>query len=381
MMGMMAQRAFVIPNRLLVQTGLAVSFLFLLANTAIHGKPRHSAIDKYVAYSEVFPSLKDVATMANLSHLVYKFKSERNFTCADFYPSVENNTEHLTCELYIHEYFLGTQVLMLSNNKEKYIAIVFAGTDDIMTMIEDTNILTKPFGNNSTVHLTPKANQLKERAKVHSGFNNAVFTHDIWERIYAKTKYLMHLHPTYRLWTTGHSLGGANAILTATAFASLNRNRRVLSVSFGCPQTGNYYWREYFNDTSPLSNNLGIWRVVLGWDLVPRLPEFFHHVGHTIQIDVKTGESKAYYEHYGNVERGYAGVPNGWYAKSHAWLPSALSFHRMTKYVENIAKLEPASWAKHFYPVHSNVYDDDDDDINPLDDWPGQDETQFIDTY
>jgi len=358
------------PPRLSLLAALAGFLFVLLASVAINKKSTRTASEKQPC-SEVFPSLDEVVTMVRLSHLVYKFKkSELNFTCADFHSSAENHTENITCELYLHEYWLGTQVLLVSNKKEKYIAVVFAGTDNVRTLFEDTDILTKPFGNNSTVQLTDKTNQHNEKAKVHAGFNNAVFTHDIWEQIYAKIQELMHQHPTYKLWTTGHSLGGANAILTATAFASLNHHRKVASVTFGCPQTGNYYWREYFNATSPLINNLGIWRVVLAWDLVPRIPDFFHHVGHTIQIDAKTRESKAYYEHYGDIQRGYAGVPTGWYAKSHAWLPSALYYHRIKKYVEYIEQLEPASWVKHFSPMHSNVYDDD-DDVSPLDDWPG----------
>eukprot|EP00536_Pseudo-nitzschia_multiseries_P008590 jgi/Psemu1/257379/estExt_Genewise1Plus.C_2200020 len=300
--------------------------------------------------------------MTRLSRLVYTLKSERNFTCADFHSSAEDHTENINCEFYLHEHWLGTQVLIVSNPKEQFIAIVFAGTDNIRTLFEDTNILTKPFGNNSTVQLIDQTNHRDEKAKVHAGFNNAVFTYNIWEQVYAKTKDLLEQHPTYRLWTTGHSLGGANAILTATAFASLNHDRKVLCVSFGCPQTGNYYWKEYFNATSPLANNLGIWRVVLAWDIVPRLPELFYHVGHTIQINGKTGESQAYYEHYGDTKRGYGGVPNFWYAKSHAFLPSAVLYHRMRKYIEYIEKMEPGSWVKRFAPMRSNLYNDDDDD-------------------
>ena len=233
-------------------------------------------------YSEVFPSLNDVVSMARLSSLVYKFGRHHNFTCVDFPSTPEKKTEDLSCEWYLHDYMLGTQVLLVSNKKEKYIAIVFAGTDDIRTSLEDTNILTKPFGNNSTVRLDEDTDtdtytdQHYKKVKVHGGFNNAVFTNGIWEQIYSKTQNLLQQNPSYRLWTTGHSLGAANAMLTATAFASLNRNRKVLSVNFGCPQTGNSYWREYFNATSPLTDNLGIWRVVLSWDLVARLPEFFY---------------------------------------------------------------------------------------------------------
>jgi len=171
---------------------------------------------------------------------------------------------------------LGTQVLLVKNKKERYIAVVFAGTDNLRTSLEDANILTKPFGNNSTVRLYDDTDPRYKKVKVHGGFNNAVFTNKMWEQIYEQTQHLLEQNPSYRLWTTGHSLGAANAMLTATAFASLNHDRKVLSVNFGCPQTGNSYWREYFNATSPLTDNLGIWRVVLAWDLVARLPEFFY---------------------------------------------------------------------------------------------------------
>jgi len=227
-------------------------------------------------WSDVFPSLNDVVSMARLSGLVYEFRDAYNFTCADFIPAPGNYTEDITCEWYTHSYTLGTQVLLVSNRKEKYIAVIFAGTDDLRTFLEDTNMITKPFGNNSTVSFTNETDHRYENVKVHGGFNNAVFTHDIWEQIYSKTQDLLQKYPSYRLWTTGHSLGAANAILTATAFASVNHDRKVLCVNFGCPRTGNRHWRDYFNSTSPLSDNLSIWRVVLSWDLIPRLPHFFY---------------------------------------------------------------------------------------------------------
>jgi len=317
--------------------------------------------------------------MARLSHLVYEFRSDHNFTCADFHFATENETENISCEWYIHDYILGTQMLLVSNKREKYIAVIFAGTDDIRTSLEDTNILTKKFGNNSTVQLTNDMDQRQSKVKVHGGFNNAIFTHSIWEQIYSKTQDLLRHHPSYSLWTTGHSLGAANAILAATAFASLNHNRTVLSVNFGCPQTGNRHWRDYFNSTSPLAKNLGIWRVVLAWDLVPRLPEFFYHVGHTIQIGGKTNDLKVYYEHYGDNARGYAGVPSGWYSKSYAWLPYALHYHHMYKYLEYLEGMKPTSWVKTFYETHLSMYGDD-MHHNPPDDWlVAEDETELVD--
>lgn len=317
-------------------------------------------------YSEVFPSLNDTVSMAHLSNLVYAFGSDKNFTCADFTSDPKIHTEDLSCEWYTHDHDLGTQVLLVSNKQEKYIAVIFAGTDDIMTSLQDANIMTKQFGNNST-RLTEDTDQRSKKARVHSGFNNAVFTHSIWEGIHSKTQELLQKHRSYSLWTTGHSLGGAAAILAAAAFASLNHDRNILSVTFGCPQIGNHYLREYFNPTSPLTNNLGIWRVVLAWDLVPRLPQFFTHVGHTIQIDGKTSELKTYYEHYGDTERKYAGVPTGWYSKSYAWLPYALYYHHMNKYLTYLEEIEPTSWIETF-EMHSSVGNNDVYDY-PQDNW------------
>ena len=257
-----------------IPTSKALSFLSLVGLLLGVAHSWESAdLDESPPFSEVFPSWNDVKSMAHLSHLVYDFKSVADFTCANFTDFASaNETKDLSCEWYIHDYSLGTQVLLVSNKKENYIAVVFAGTDDIRTSLEDTNILTKKFGNNLTVRL----DEQYDNVRVHAGFNNAVFTDGIWEQIYFKTLEFLEKNPSYKLWTTGHSLGGANAILTATAFASLDPNRNVLCVNFGTPQTGNFYWKDFFNSTSALNNNLGIWRVVLAWDLVPRLPQFFY---------------------------------------------------------------------------------------------------------
>jgi len=264
--------------------------------------------------------------------------------------------------MYLHDETLGTQALLVLNKKEKYIAIVFSGTDDIRTSLEDANMFTKPFGNNSTVRLdNDHTDDPYKMVRVHAGFNKGIFSFGIWENIYSKITDLLRQYPSFRLWTTGHSLGAANAILTATAFAYLDHNRKVISVNFGSPQTGNLYWKDYFSaTTSPLTNNLGIWRVVLAWDLIARLPEFLYHVGHTIQIDGKTDEPKVYYEHYGDIKRGFAGAPDGWYSKSYERFPYAINYHRISKYLKYLEEMNPSSWVKHFYPIvyDNDIYDD-----------------------
>jgi hypothetical protein len=261
---------------------------------------------------------------------------------------------------------LGTQVLLVSKDVKKYVAVVYAGTDDLRTSLEDANIFTKPFGNNGTVTFND------DTIRVHGGFNHAVFTHDIWEQVYDKTTALWRQKSQsskdFQLYTTGHLLGAANAMLTAAAF-SLFRDELppVKCITFGAPQTSNSYWKKYFNATSPLCDKLGIFRVVLAWDVVARLPEFFYHVGHTVQIDGKTNEVRVYYEHYGDETKGYAGAPIGWYSRA-AFLPYALNYHRIHKYLEHVQSLNHSSWVRRFFPADAVVYDDDIWD-NPPDDW------------
>jgi hypothetical protein len=340
---------------------LALQSLFLptaSSQNAFHDKNEADEANK-------FPTIQDSVDMARLSHLAYHFNHEDGTYC-DTYSSEDG----YNCEWYHHNTEVGTKVLLMTNPRKRFIVIVFAGTDDLRTSLEDANIARKPFGNNSTIEL------FDSEVLVHAGFDNAVFSHGLWEEIFNRVQLLSRRHPFYKLFTTGHSLGAANSILTATALAI--KGYHVTSINFGCPQTGNKKWRDYFNSTSPLKGKLSIWRIVLGWDLVARLPDCFYHVGHTIQLwseDHKRYDKylpnlvEAYYQHYGNEEKGYASAPPGWYAKSHEWMPGAMLYHFIGKYVkalEGLAELD--LWVDSFKALNPIGYDDDQYD-EPPDDW------------
>jgi hypothetical protein len=344
--------------------------------------------------ADKFPSIEEALEMAQLAKVVYHFKSQNETYCASF-----NELPYVYCEWYHHDTDLGTQVMLVSNSRKKYLAVVFAGTDDFRTSLLDADLLMKPFGDNDTVHLEDPM------IKVHEGFDNAVFSHVLWDEISSKLEHLIRKYRRYRLWTTGHSLGAAAALFTATALAK--QGHTVTSINFGCPQTGNEAWRDYFNATSPLKDRLGVWRVVQGWDLVPRLPEFFLHVGHTIQIwsenhhkydKYSPSQIGAYYQHIvsclrvstrdkyagvsdesnvcasftihsqGSPSLGYAGVPPGWSSKPYFWVPGALASHFMEKYVEHLQDLlHKKLWVSKFEVVEPQALDDDIWD-NPPDD-------------
>lgn len=330
----------------------------------MHGGESRIGIDKKPDFANEFPSLEDTLHMAKLSKLVYHFRHEDDGYCQSY-----SSADGINCEFYMHNHNLGTQLMIVSNRKQRYIAVVFAGTDDIRTSLEDANVAQKPFGNNSTISLIGDV-------RVHAGFDNAVFLDGIWDEITARLKRLLWTHPLARIFTTGHSLGAANSILTATALSL--EGHRVSSINFGCPKTGNQNWRNYFNGTSPLKAKLRIWRVVLGWDLIPRLPDLFYHAGHTIQIwgsdslknsttDLKV---EAYYEHYGDSSLDYAGAPSGWNAKPHFFAPGALMSHFMTKYVDHLEALQDiAIWVDEFKKEEfTPIKYDDDQYVDPPDD-------------
>lgn len=276
-----------------IQTGQSVSLYPSLRSFLRRGN----------THSLEFPSLEDSTEMARLSKMIYKFKhyDDCNATDIDGNPLLPPD---LDCHFYHHDTNQGTQVMVLSSSLNKYIGVVYAGTDDLRTTLTDTDILLKPFG---PLDHNGESILLPGDARVHAGFDNQVFQHGLFDVLLNITTSLVEQYPKHRLFCTGHSLGGANAILTAVALIQSNISTNVQVINFGCPHVGNDAWRRTIYSFS----NLRIWRFVHGWDVVPRLPEYpFTHVGHTLQMNVDA--MRAYYLHYGNASLGYASVPYGW---------------------------------------------------------------------
>jgi hypothetical protein len=381
---------------------------------------RHRSPLRAPKTTTVFPSLDDTLHLAYLSKLAYVFRhhiDEETPYCESFNSNngLITNTTHplygVHCEWYHYEPFLGTQVLLVSNDAKRYLAVVYAGTDNLRTSLEDANMAMSKFGQGSNItdSLIPE----DAAVWIHAGFDHAVFTHEVYPQVELRVQqFLSHSDSRrqYRVFTSGHSLGAANAMLTAVALSLRNENITVTSVNFGCPQTGDYAWREYVNEhlmtegtgtnlsTSVITSkapNLSLWRVVLGWDLVPRLPNLFYHVGHTIQIwsdNHKKYEKdapktvEAYFHHYGNSSMGYVGAPAGWSSMPYVWVPGALGSHFVSHYIEHLEDLhqnnqwvaqfkkavpdgvDDDTWVDppddHVYDMNYDLYDDDEHDQN-----------------
>jgi hypothetical protein len=83
--------------------------------------------------------------------------------------------------------------------------------------------------------------------------------------------------PSFPIFTTGHSLGGALAVLSALALREAGIEN-VNVVTFGQPRLGNHYFVSYISQTitaDPSSSPFlftGLYRVVNTNDLVPHWP-------------------------------------------------------------------------------------------------------------
>ena len=91
----------------------------------------------------------------------------------------------------------------------------------------------------------------------------------LWPSMEVEVKALLSKNPSYQIWVTGHSLGGAMASLASTwlAYYKIASRKNIILYTFGMPRVGDY---DYALQHDQLVNNS--WRVVNDDDLVPHFP-------------------------------------------------------------------------------------------------------------
>ncbi len=115
------------------------------------------------------------------------------------------------------------------------------------------------------------------RTEVHEGFQDAFLAAalKIGETIGRKRE-------RQRVWVTGHSLGGALAVLLAATMLESNLPVHGL-YTFGAPRVGD---RSFANRLNRELDGAAHWRVVNEGDLVPHVPleSFFSHAGNRMLL-------------------------------------------------------------------------------------------------
>ena len=139
--------------------------------------------------------------------------------------------------------------------------LAFRGTADLRNWLTDLD--------------WPKIPLYWAAGKVHRGFNTAL------ESVAEQLDAAIHPEDPRRLWITGHSLGGALAMLFALRL-KIRRGREVAGVyTFGQPRLGNIPFSLGYDDALKART----FRVVHAEDIVPRVPWLlgsYRHAGHEV---------------------------------------------------------------------------------------------------
>lgn len=155
---------------------------------------------------------------------------------------------------------VGTAGFVVAGND--LIIVVFRGTEDELDW---------------TTNLRLAWVTLDGGTRVHTGFFQAYWP--IRERLFAEIEKLLKAKPR-PVYVTGHSLGGALALMATAELANHQRRHVRDSIAacytFGCPRAGDSSFDQYVK--------VPLYRVTNGVDLVPAVPPWwlgFRHVGDT----------------------------------------------------------------------------------------------------
>lgn len=194
----------------------------------------------------------------HLSSAIYNITkdNQRNNQCPDCYPGFQLITQ-----------ILGNSILAVVgvDVSIKSIVVVFRGSNNIKNFLTDAMILKT----NYEKHLCKKC-------ELHSGFFTSYrkLTDKGLEKVIAAA---VSEHPDYGLLFTGHSLGGAVALIAAVKFNEQYSGKAVKVYTFGQPRVGDTDYAKYVE--SKITN---FFRVVHKKDLVPHKPAyltFYRHSG------------------------------------------------------------------------------------------------------
>jgi len=176
------------------------------------------------------------------------------------------------------------------HDEQKRVVVIFRGTSNAGDWVKDALITQSRVINPAS----NESNRLKEKIGLHSGFTKALLSSGIVEQILSEVKPILEENPDYKLFITGHSLGGALATLFGFYVAANDdpiyfTNGPVQIFSASSPRVGNKAFRETFKYLEE-RGKLRHARIYNARDEGPMLPYaggFYKHVGLEIKLRPK----------------------------------------------------------------------------------------------
>eukprot|EP00455_Lapot_gusevi_P016429 TRINITY_DN1846_c0_g2_i2.p2 TRINITY_DN1846_c0_g2~~TRINITY_DN1846_c0_g2_i2.p2 ORF type:complete len:285 (+),score=101.95 TRINITY_DN1846_c0_g2_i2:109-963(+) len=163
----------------------------------------------------------------------------------------------------------NTACMVGINNQTQTIVIAFKGTDplSLKNWITDFDV----FKADTPFDGLPDA-------YVHGGFLAAWKSHKAI--VFSTIQQLVVQNPNFAVVVTGHSLGGAQAILCILDLVHNERFSNIVAYTYGSPRVGDPAFASYFNQIVPVH-----YRVTHSHDIVPHVPLIqmnFHHPGREV---------------------------------------------------------------------------------------------------
>lgn len=250
-------------------------------------------------FEDAYGDIRNARSLAIASDLAYLAEEKGK---AEFLSKLGLNAELISVD--------NTQAYVAGN--DDHLVVAFRGTESPASfeglkdwlLTDAVNLLILPKGRLGTDFAAAGVG-----ARFHQGFIDAIA--EIWDPLFAKVE--SELKRSDRpLWITGHSLGGALALLGAWLF-----HRRFINVhqvyTYGAPMVGNIDATKAFDREFPKK----IYRVVNGPDPVPKLPTVslvvndYGHVQKELSVANDAG-AQSTIELFGSfVSRTANGVLNG----------------------------------------------------------------------
>lgn len=277
-------------------------------------------------FPDVFPDRNLVLELIQLCFDIFCVKN--NVTT----PEEAISNPKFQYEDWIKPHFSTTCMIVSfqEDGSSRVPVVIFRGSDDRDDYEVDFNI---PFDKS-------KFSNAPSDVKIHRGFQNALFDQNVVQDIEKKILNILGDNG-HNVIVTGHSLGAANAHITAAYLADRNPNLKVRMINFAAPRLGNAAFKAW-TETKLL--NLSAWRFVYRQDAVPRVVlriMGYVHAGHLWMLYKNSG--KIYYRQVGDGSN-YIGAPWNWYYSGAFWQ------HPHTVYLSFIKKKINSDefWPNHF---------------------------------
>uniref|UniRef100_A0A7N0T7Y3 Fungal lipase-type domain-containing protein n=1 Tax=Kalanchoe fedtschenkoi TaxID=63787 RepID=A0A7N0T7Y3_KALFE len=197
-----------------------------------------------------------------------------------------------------------TQVAIWRDYNRKRLVVAFRGTEQAKWKDLVTDLMLVPTG------LNPEriGGDFNQEVQVHSGFLGAYDS--VRTRLISLVKLSIGFNDnaeqehSWKVYVTGHSLGGALATLLALELSSSQLAKRgaisVTMYNFGSPRVGNRRFAEVYNERVKDS-----WRVVNHRDIIPTVPRLMGYCHVAQPVYLATGGLKNSMENAELLEDGY----------------------------------------------------------------------------